>query len=138
MYQFINKKLYQSLNKDVLVQWYCIDHHNVSTKKNVPELDLTGSRPHRCSTLAIPLLLLHQQAELLYKNINNHLTTFGTKLNLRAHTNIRHYIIYAKKISIIFVAPRDVPTPSWRVSTVYIYIYVQYYTALNRFSGFLP
>ena len=61
-------------------------------QKNVPELDLTGSRPHRCSTLAIPLLLLHQQAELLYKNINNHLTTFGTKLNLGAHTNIKHYI----------------------------------------------
>ena len=136
MYQFINKKLYQSLNKDVLVQWYCIDHHNVSTKKNVPELDLTGSRPHRCSTLAIPLLLLHQQAELLYKNINNHLTTFGTKLNLGAHTNIKHYIIN-KKFQ-LFLLPKEMCLHHPGGFLLYIYIYVQYYTALNRFSGFLP
>ena len=39
----------------------------------------------------------------------------------------------------IFVAPGDVPTPSWRDFTIYILysIYVQYYTALNRFLWLL-
>ena len=83
----------------------------------------SGSRPHRCSTLAIPLLLLHQQAELLYKNINNHLTTFGTKLNLRAHTNIKHYIIYTKNFNYFCCPKRCAYTILEGFYCIYIYMY---------------
>ena len=89
-----------------------------------------GQRPCRRRALAIPLPRSRHPAPTPpptgwapVKNINNHLITFGTKLNLRAHRNIKHYIINTKNFSSIFVAPGGVPTPSWRVSTIYIYMY---------------
>ena len=107
-----------------------------SFNDNLPELDWTGPTALPPPRSRHPAPTPPPTGWAPVKNINNHLITFGTKLNLRAHRNIKHYIINTKIFSSIFVAPGGVPTPSWRVSTIYIYICTVLHSTLYRIQIF--
>ena len=60
MYWFLNKMCTGS----------CNDHQGVPKIKTYRNWTGLGQQPHRHVALSIPLLLLHQEAELLYNTYN--------------------------------------------------------------------
>ena len=108
-----------------------------SFNDNLPELDWTGPTALPPPRSRHPAPTPPPTGWAPVKNINNHLITFGTKLNLRAHRNIKHYIINTKKFFHLFLLPQEVYLHHPGGFLLYIYIYVQYYTVHYTGSKYL-